>query len=501
MGVFSNLRGPKTGSIHEGLPVANNVSPSSPSSFKRKVSSFLPICVAVVVLIEIGFLGRLDNAALVDTLTDFFTKSPSSSQSTIRTSDFKKCEEWLEIEDSVSYSRDFSKDPIFVSSGDKDFESCSVDCAFGSSSDKKPDAAFGLGHQPGTLSIIRSMESAQYYHENDLAQARRRGYDIVMTTSLSSDVPVGYFSWAEYDIMAPVQPKTEKAIAAAFISNCEARNFRLQALEALMEASFKIDSYGSCHRNRDGSVEKVEALKHYKFSLAFENTNEEDYVTEKFFQSLVAGSVPVVVGAPNIEEFAPSPDAFLHIKQMSDVEPVAKKMKYLADNPAAYNKTLRWKQEGPSDSFKALVDMAAVHSSCRLCIFVATRIREQEEKSPEFKRRPCKCTRGSVTVYHLYVRERGRFYMESIFLKDGNLTLEALEYAVLTKFKSLRHEPIWKKERPASLRGDSELKVHSIYPLGLTQRQALYNFKFEGNSTLSTHIQRTPCAKFEVVFV
>jgi len=37
------------------------------------------------------------------------------------------------------------------------------------------------------------------------------------------------------------------------------------------------------------AVSKVEALKHYKFSLAFENSNEEDYVTEKFFQSLVAG--------------------------------------------------------------------------------------------------------------------------------------------------------------------------------------------------------------------
>lgn len=38
-------------------------------------------------------------------------------------------------------------------------------------------------------------------------------------------------------------------------------------------------------------MDKVEALKHYKFSLAFENSNEEDYVTEKFFQSLVAGEV------------------------------------------------------------------------------------------------------------------------------------------------------------------------------------------------------------------
>lgn len=81
----------------------------------------------------------------------------------------------------------------------------------------------------------------------------RRGYNIVMTTSLSSDVPVGYFSWAEYDIMAPIKPKTESALAAAFISNCGARNFRLQALEGLEKANIKIDSYGGCHRNRDGN--------------------------------------------------------------------------------------------------------------------------------------------------------------------------------------------------------------------------------------------------------
>ena len=40
-------------------------------------------------------------------------------------------------------------------------------------------------------------------------------------------------TWAEYDIMAPVPPKTEEALAVAFISNCGARNLRLQALEML----------------------------------------------------------------------------------------------------------------------------------------------------------------------------------------------------------------------------------------------------------------------------
>ena len=73
-----------------------------------------------------------------------------------------------------------------------------------------------------------------------------------MTTSLLSDVPVGYFSWAEYDIMAPLQPKTADALAAAFISNCGARNFRLQALEMLEKSNIKIHSYGACHRNHDG---------------------------------------------------------------------------------------------------------------------------------------------------------------------------------------------------------------------------------------------------------
>lgn len=63
--------------------------------------------------------------------------------------------------------------------------------------------------------------------------------------------------------MAPVQPKTETALAAAFISNCAARNFRLQALEALEKSNIKIDSYGGCHRNRDGRGEYAISFDQY----------------------------------------------------------------------------------------------------------------------------------------------------------------------------------------------------------------------------------------------
>ena len=81
------------------------------------------------------------------------------------------------------------------------------------------------------------------------------------------------------------------------------------------------------------------------------------------------------------------------------------------------------------------------------------------------------------------------------------MTLEALEAAVLMKFKSRKHVPVWKQERPESIRGGDELKVYRIYPVGLTQRQALYNFKFKGDADLRSHIETNPCAKFEVIFV
>ena len=59
------------------------------------------------------------------------------------------------------------------------------------------------------------------------------------------------------------------------------------------------------------------------------------------FFSNFTGSVPVVIGAPNIQDFAPAPGSILHIKELSDVDLVAKTMKFLSENPEAYNQTLR----------------------------------------------------------------------------------------------------------------------------------------------------------------
>jgi alpha(1,3/1,4) fucosyltransferase len=51
---------------------------------------------------------------------------------------------------------------------------------------------------------------------------------------------------------------------------------------------------------------KLEILSKYRFSLCYENMPMEGYVTEKIFDCLYAGTIPVYLGAPDIDRFIPS---------------------------------------------------------------------------------------------------------------------------------------------------------------------------------------------------
>ena len=64
-----------------------------------------------------------------------------------------------------------------------------------------------------------------------------------------------------------------------------------------------------------GRCSKHGVLRRYPFYLAYENSNDADYVTEKVFDALESGVLPVYYGAPNVDDFvppgAPSPHTYL----------------------------------------------------------------------------------------------------------------------------------------------------------------------------------------------
>ena len=82
-------------------------------------------------------------------------------------------------------------------------------------------------------------------------------------------------------------------------------------------------------RSYRGAVDdKFETLKKYKFSLCFENSIWSGWITEKIFDSLFAGSVPVYWGAPDVTDFIPK-NCFIdyrNFKNFADLDNYLKNM-------------------------------------------------------------------------------------------------------------------------------------------------------------------------------
>jgi alpha(1,3/1,4) fucosyltransferase len=64
---------------------------------------------------------------------------------------------------------------------------------------------------------------------------------------------------------------------------------------------------------------KAETLAGYTFAICFENQVLEGWVTEKIFDCLVAGAIPVYLGAPDIERWV-TPECFIDMRRFSSYE-------------------------------------------------------------------------------------------------------------------------------------------------------------------------------------
>jgi hypothetical protein len=108
-------------------------------------------------------------------------------------------------------------------------------------------------------------------------------------------------------------------------------------------------------------------MARYRFVLAFENSICPDYVTEKFFDPLAAGSVPVYRGAPNIADFAPGEGCFVDASTFPGPGELAEHIARLAADQAAYARFFAWKKAPLAPGFVALAEAQRASGWQRLC--------------------------------------------------------------------------------------------------------------------------------------
>jgi hypothetical protein len=123
--------------------------------------------------------------------------------------------------------------------------------------------------------------------------------------------------------------------------------------------------------------EKTKLIKDYLFTIAIENSLEYDYVTEKLWQPLAAGSVPIYLGAPNIDDWLPcyNYSCIINLREFPSIRDAAKFINDVAQNKTRYNQYHEWRNKrNVKPSFIKMVNYfeeANKHSiECLICDMV-----------------------------------------------------------------------------------------------------------------------------------
>lgn len=239
---------------------------------------------------------------------------------------------------------------------------------------------------PTTYSLAESEESHHRFQK--LFTTSFPHFDGNSTTHRDATVPRTYFRGWNLSELLPLRSHGRLINGSTFVaSTCHAgdgNNKRMTRVRQLM-THFRVDSLGKCMHTKHipegiiihpGNSEwerlqrKREAIANYKFYLAFENTNEPGYVTEKVFDALYAGIVPVYLGSKwDCQALMPSSHSVIYVADFDhDMMRVGKYLQYLSDNETAYEEYRDWRK-----GFTGIVHSRLVTESwpCRICNWAA----------------------------------------------------------------------------------------------------------------------------------
>ena len=149
---------------------------------------------------------------------------------------------------------------------------------------------------------------------------------------------------------------------------------RNSLVEKLVERGL-VDSYGKCQHNKDfTSVQKYPPssaardglMKKYAFVTAFENSFYPGYVTEKLWDPLILGSLPIYLGSPNAKSVFPE-DSFVDVNDFVSYDHLCDWIEYLAENRKSYNGYHSWRNNSIPTRVKEFWQFTNQDVNCRLC--------------------------------------------------------------------------------------------------------------------------------------
>eukprot|EP01104_Vermistella_antarctica_P016001 TRINITY_DN5365_c0_g1_i1.p1 TRINITY_DN5365_c0_g1~~TRINITY_DN5365_c0_g1_i1.p1 ORF type:complete len:416 (+),score=97.54 TRINITY_DN5365_c0_g1_i1:156-1403(+) len=199
-----------------------------------------------------------------------------------------------------------------------------------------------------------------------------------MTYRLGSEAPIPHSQKYPGDALRDLitarpefSPREKTDLVVWMEHDCASSNRRTEYVMELMH-HLGVTSYGNCMNNREWPEEKsrMDIMRTAKFTLVFEDSSCKDYVTELYWDALVAGTVPIYMGAPNVEQLTPTNHAILNVADFRSPQELASFVQDVSSSDETYLSFLDYKYgKAPlSARFRHFLKMQ--HNTdpwCRLC--------------------------------------------------------------------------------------------------------------------------------------
>ena len=132
----------------------------------------------------------------------------------------------------------------------------------------------------------------------------------------------GEVQWKENNTQNIINSDFEKTRKLSIIiSNREGEEqyiLRQNLIKKMLDSDIDFDMYGlgwnlTDTRYKGYILNKVDGLFKYKYSICMENTRENGYITEKFNDAILCGTIPLYYGASDVDDHYPNSSEFLDI--------------------------------------------------------------------------------------------------------------------------------------------------------------------------------------------
>lgn len=162
--------------------------------------------------------------------------------------------------------------------------------------------------------------------------------------------------------------------------SCNCSNGREAYTRALMAGGLQVDNYGRCLRNVNHEPwanrsrghktkffgDKLGIISRYHFTLAFENSNCPYWITEKLFQPLAAGSVPVYMGTSAVRDFVPNVTGVIFVEDYASPADLAQYLLQVSRNRTLYLQYHAWREWPLSAGYLAMPVAPVPMTACEV---------------------------------------------------------------------------------------------------------------------------------------